>query len=171
MRRYETIFIVPVDLSNDELAGLIERYKTIITDMKGTVIKIEKWGQRKLAYEIKKQTKGYYILIDFTAVSAVVTELERKFKIDDRILKFITVKRADKVDLKEIENEMAAAAAGKEVKGEETSLSSEVKTAATGTDKIEEAVLAVTELEANAGGEESAPSGVTEEEENTRGGE
>ena len=114
MRRYETIFIVPVDLGNDELMELIERYKTIITDMKGTVVKIEKWGQRKLAYEIKKQTKGFYILIDFTAVSAVVTELERKFKIDDRILKFITVKRADKVDLKEIENEIAAA--GREVK-------------------------------------------------------
>jgi small subunit ribosomal protein S6 len=169
LRRYETIFIVPVDLGNDELMELIELYKTIITDMKGAVVKIEKWGQRKLAYEIKKQTKGFYVLIDFTAVSAVVTELERKFKIDDRILKFITVKRADKVNLKEIENEIAAA--GKEVKKEETSPPSEVKTAVTGTDKTEEVVLAVTELEANGGGEESASSGVTEEEENTRGGE
>lgn len=169
MRRYETVFIVPVDLSNDEVVGLIERYRMVIISMKGVVVKIEKWGQRKLAYQIKKQTKGYYILIDFACVSAVVTELERKFKIDDSILKFMTVMKEDKVDLKKIEDEIAAAAAGKEVKVE-ASPTSEVKTAETGTDEHEEKVEAVAEAETNTEGK-SAPPEANKEEENAKGGE
>ena len=165
MRRYETIFIVQVDLPDDEIVGVIERYRTIITDMKGIVVKIERWGQRKLAYVIKKQAKGYYIFIDFVGVSAVVTELERNFKIDDRILKFITVKKEDKVDLQKIENEIAAA--GKKVKEEEAPLPSEIKTAATETGKLEEAV---TETKMNGGGEESALSGGGTEKEEDKGG-
>ncbi|MDI6776996.1 MAG: 30S ribosomal protein S6 [Syntrophales bacterium] len=165
MRRYETIFIVQVDLPDDEIVGVIERYRTIITDMKGIVVKIERWGQRKLAYVIKKQAKGYYIFIDFVGVSAVVTELERNFKIDDRILKFITVKKEDKVDLQKIENEIAAA--GKKVKEEEVSLPSEIKTTATETGKLEETV---TETKTNGGGEESALSGGGTEKEEDKGG-
>jgi small subunit ribosomal protein S6 len=168
LRRYETVFIVPVDLTNDEISGLIDRYKTIITDMKGIVVKIEKWGQRKLAYEIKKQIKGHYILIDFVCVSAVVTELERRFKIDDSILKFITVRREDKVDLKKIEDEIAAA--GKEVKEEEVTPVSEGKTAETATDKPEETVEAVAEA-GTSGKAESAPSESSREKESTKGGE
>ena len=138
--------------------GLIERYRTIITDMKGVVVKIEKWGQRKLAYEIKKQIKGYYILIDFVGISAIVVELERNFKIDDMILKFITVKKGNRVDPKEIENEITAA--GKEVE-EETSRPSEVKTTETETDKRQETV---TEDKTNGGDEESTlPEGTEED--------
>jgi len=57
LRRYEIIFIAHADLTDDQLSELIERYKKIITDSKGVIVKIEKWGTRKLAYEIKKQTK------------------------------------------------------------------------------------------------------------------
>jgi small subunit ribosomal protein S6 len=111
LRRYETIFIIPADLTEDEINALIERYQSIITKNKGMVIKVEKWGKRKMAYEIKKQIRGFYVLMDLVSDNAVITELERNFKIDEKILKFMTIKKEDAVDLKEIEKEIAAASA------------------------------------------------------------
>ena len=105
MKRYETIFIVQIDLPTDELNSLIERYRAIVTALKGTIIKVEKWGKRKLAYEIKKQSNGYYVMIDFAGKSAIIDELERNFKIDDKILKFMTIMKDSNVDLAAIEKE------------------------------------------------------------------
>jgi small subunit ribosomal protein S6 len=110
LRRYETIFIADANISGDDLGGIIERSKTIITGLKGIVVKVEEWGKRKLAYEIRKQSRGSYILIDYVGKSDVVAELERNFKIDDKILKFQTVKKSERVDLQKIEEEIAAAA-------------------------------------------------------------
>jgi ribosomal protein S6 len=109
LRRYETVFIVRPDLPDDVTDELIERLGEIITDMKGIVVAIEKWGKRKLAYPISKERKGYYILMDFVGDSTVVTEIEKKMKFDDNVLKYLSTKKAEKVDLKEIEKEMAAA--------------------------------------------------------------
>ncbi len=105
MKRYETIFIVQIDLPTDELSSLIERYRAIVTALKGTIIKVEKWGKRKLAYEIKKQSNGYYVMIDFAGKSAIIDELERNFKIDDKVLKFMTIMKDGNVDLEKIEKE------------------------------------------------------------------
>lgn len=109
MRRYETILITHVDLSEDELSSLITRYGDIITGQRGILVKVEKWGKRRLAYLIKKQARGLYLLIDYAGVSAVVNELERNLKIDDKILKFMTVLKADKVDPEVLEKEIADA--------------------------------------------------------------
>lgn len=98
MRRYEILFIAHADLSDDNLNEIIERYKTTITALQGIIVKIDKWGTRKLAYQIKKQSKGSYVLIDFAGQSSIVPELERKFKIDDKILKFMTVLKEDNAD-------------------------------------------------------------------------
>ena len=65
MKRYETLFIVQSELPSEDITAIIERYSKIITDMKGTVLKVERWGKRKLAYLIRKQARGFYILIDF----------------------------------------------------------------------------------------------------------
>ncbi|MBN1615032.1 MAG: 30S ribosomal protein S6 [Deltaproteobacteria bacterium] len=108
MRRYETIFIAPVELPDNEMNDLVERFEAIITGRQGIVVKRENWGKRKLAYEIKKQNRGYYTLLDYVAKSEVVTELERNLRIDDKVLKYMTVKKADKVDLDQIEKELAA---------------------------------------------------------------
>jgi small subunit ribosomal protein S6 len=110
LKRYETLFIVQVDLPDDEISKLIERYSTILTSFKGAIIKIEKWGKRKLAYEIRKQTNGYYVLIDYAGKSTVIQELERNFKIDDKILKFMTIMKDAHVDLAKIEQEKQAQA-------------------------------------------------------------
>jgi small subunit ribosomal protein S6 len=116
LRRYETILIAHVDLSEDELSNLITRYGGIVTAQKGILVKVERWGKRRLAYMIKKQARGFYILIDYAGVSAAVNELERNLKIDDKILKFMTVLKADTVDIEALEKEIAEAAGPAEKK-------------------------------------------------------
>ncbi len=106
MKRYETLFIVQIDLPADEINSIIDRYKAIVTALKGTIIKAEKWGKRKLAYEIRKQSNGFYILLDFAGKSAIIDELERNFKIDDKVLKFMTIMKNRNVDLAAIEKEI-----------------------------------------------------------------
>ncbi len=106
MRRYETIFITYPDLPEEDINSLVERYSAIVTDRQGIVVKVEKWGKRKLAYEIEKQARGFYLLIDFTGSAAIVTELERNLRIGDKILKFMTVKTQEAVNLEELEREM-----------------------------------------------------------------
>ncbi len=109
MRRYETILIAHVDLSEDELSALITRYGAIVTGQKGVLVKVERWGKRRLAYLIGKQMRGFYILIDYAGATDVVNELERNLKIDDKILKFMTVLKAEKVDREALEKEIADA--------------------------------------------------------------
>ena len=118
MRRYETILIAHVDLSEDEQSSLIARYGTIVTGQKGILIKVERWGKRRLAYMIKKQARGFYILIDYAGESAAVNELERNLKINDKILKFMTVLKDDAVDPAALEKEIAEAAQKTEKKEE-----------------------------------------------------
>jgi small subunit ribosomal protein S6 len=118
LRRYETILIAHVDLSEDELSSLIARHSTIITGQKGILVKVERWGKRRLAYMIKKQARGFYILIDYAGESAAVNELERNLKINDKILKFMTVLKDDAVDPAALEKEIAEAAQKTEKKEE-----------------------------------------------------
>lgn len=110
MRRYETILIAHVDLPEDELVGLIDRYSNIITGQKGILAKVERWGKRRLAYLINKQVRGFYILIDYAGESVVVNELERNLKIDDKILKFMTVLKDSTVDAAALQKEIEEAA-------------------------------------------------------------
>jgi len=105
MRRYEVIFIVQPDLSEEETKTIAEKYLQIITAQKGTIIKTEDWGKRRLAYDINKQSKGTYILVDFYGPGSMIRELERNLKIDDNILKFITVKTKDPFNPESLEEE------------------------------------------------------------------
>ena len=107
LRRYETIFIVRADLQSDEVGTLVDRYTGIIDGMDGTIIEVDNWGKRRLAYPIEKKREGVYVRVDFVAQYKVVTEVERNFKIDDNILRFQTVKLSDKVDMEAIEQEIA----------------------------------------------------------------
>jgi len=111
MRRYEVIFIVLSNLPDTEIDETVERYQNMVTELKGSVIKVDRWGRRKLAYAIKKQNMGYYVLFDFAGGANVVDELERNFKIDDKVLKFLSVKKADVITVAEIEQILAEQAA------------------------------------------------------------
>ena len=105
MRRYELIFIIQQELNEEEVKAITEKYLQIITAQKGTIIKTEDWGKRRLAYDINKQSKGTYILVDFYGLGAMIREIERNLKIDDNILKFITVKTKDSFNSESLEEE------------------------------------------------------------------
>lgn len=110
MRRYETIFIVDPDLSGEEHAPLFERLKLLFPQLGGFLVSIDEWGLRKLAYEIKKKTRGYYVRLDYCGTGTLINEIERFFRIDDRVLKFLTVLLAEDVDLERLKEELAKAA-------------------------------------------------------------
>lgn len=128
MQRYEVVAIVIANLNDEDITALIERSQKIITDRKGVIAKIDKWGKRHLAYEIKKQKDGYYFLIDFAGNGAIVAEIERNYKIDDRILKFMTVKKEGATTTEGIEQEIAAAEAKRTQAKVESEAAAEGKT-------------------------------------------
>ena len=111
MRRYETIFIVKSNAGEEELTGIIDKTSSIITNDGGTILNIDKWGIKKLAYLIRKESQGNYVYIDYAGVPAAVAEMERIFKIDDRVLKYMTIKLADACDPAAILEEMTDKAA------------------------------------------------------------
>jgi len=92
MKKYETIFILDPDLEEGQALSAIEKAKGIITQTNGEILKVEDWGKRKLAYEVKKKPKGHYILIHFLGSPALLSELERNFRVMDAVIKFQSVR-------------------------------------------------------------------------------
>ncbi len=123
MRRYETIFILRPGQSEDEINTIIENTKKVILDEKGAIIGLSRWGLKKLAYTIKKETQGQYVFCDFAGTPAAVAEIERKFRIDDAVLKYLTIKTADSITEDDIQKAIAEAdaklAAAKETSSDE----------------------------------------------------
>lgn len=91
MRTYEAIFIVHPEVTGDDLTATIDKYKTILADQGANVLKAENWGTRTLAYTVKKQSKGCYVLFIFDAEPKVIAEFERRMRIDEKVIKFQTV--------------------------------------------------------------------------------
>ena len=96
-RVYEELFIVRPDATDEEIDPLIEQIKGVITSGGGTVDKADKWGVRKLAYRVAKRNEGFYILVQFSAGPTLVKELERRLRVSDMVLKFITVRIDEKM--------------------------------------------------------------------------
>jgi small subunit ribosomal protein S6 len=92
MRIYEELFIVKPDAPEEELDALVEQLRTQLTSAGATVDKIDKWGKRRLAYRVDKYREGSYVLFQFTAEPDIVRELERRLRVSDMVLKFITVR-------------------------------------------------------------------------------
>jgi small subunit ribosomal protein S6 len=107
MRRYETIVILDSDLSEEERVTVFERLTSLFPQYNGFLVGIDEWGVKKLAYEIKKKPRGYYALIDFCGHGDLVNEMERFFRIDDKILKFMTVQLEENADVEAIKEEIA----------------------------------------------------------------
>ena len=115
MRRYETIIIIDPDLSAEEREPVLERVKDVIAQQDGYLAFIDDWGSKKLAYEIKKKDRGYYLRFDFCGTGALVDEIERFFRIDDRVLKYMTVLLDKNADIEKIKEEVAATESKAEV--------------------------------------------------------
>jgi small subunit ribosomal protein S6 len=108
MRRYETIVIVDPDLNDDDRTSLFDRVKEIIPQQQGVLLKEDLWGTKKLAYEIKKKPRGFYARFDYCGMGPAVDEIERFFRIDDGVLKYLTVLLSGEADPEKILAEMAA---------------------------------------------------------------
>lgn len=91
MRTYESIFIVHPDVVGDDQTAIIDKYLKILTDQGAEILKLDNWGIRTLAYPVKKQTKGCYVLVIFDAGPTVIAEFERRMRIDEKVIKFQTV--------------------------------------------------------------------------------
>jgi len=97
MRTYEQLFIVNTAAVDTDVDALLEQLTGIITSTGGTVDKTDKWGARKLAYRVDRQTEGSYILLCFSCGSQTVRELERRLRVSDLVLKFITVRMDERM--------------------------------------------------------------------------
>jgi small subunit ribosomal protein S6 len=99
MRHYETLYLLNPDLSEDEYKAETAKFPEIIEKNKGVLIKAEEWGKRSLAYDVKKFDKGFYILLDYCGDGGLVSEIERNFKLDERVLKYQTLKLSEHADV------------------------------------------------------------------------
>lgn len=92
MHRYETLFILHPDLPEAQVRETIDRVRRLIEGMEGQVTELQDWGMRDLAYSIRKQPRGTYVLAQYSARPEVVKELERTLKLADEVLRFISVR-------------------------------------------------------------------------------
>lgn len=95
MRKYEIMVIIDPDVDERQVPALLEKHLKVITDGEGTVDNQDIWGKRRMAYEINKKPEGIYAVLNVTAPSAVVSEMDRLMTIDERIMR-TKVMRTDK---------------------------------------------------------------------------
>lgn len=95
MNKYEIMFIVKADIAEEEVANVVKSFESIITDMGGKILNSKDLGQKKLAYEIEKQVRGYYYLLNVECESKAVKEFDRKALIDERILRHLIIKEEE----------------------------------------------------------------------------
>lgn len=92
MGRYEIIYILAPNTPEDTMNDLVARFEGEITSGDGVLLRVEKWGRKKLAYEVRKFREGFFVLFVADCEGAVVTELERRFRMTDSVIKFMTVR-------------------------------------------------------------------------------
>jgi len=89
---YENVFIARQDISATQADALADTFSTLIAELGGKVTKKEHWGLRNIAYRIKKNRKGHYVLLNIDAPAAAVTEMERQMRINEDVLRYLTVR-------------------------------------------------------------------------------
>ena len=92
INKYETIFVIDGRKTEEETVALVDKFKSLI-EANGTIESVDEWGKRRLAYEIKDRTEGFYVLVDFKADAEFPKELERQYKITDGILRTIVIRK------------------------------------------------------------------------------
>ncbi|GBF32493.1 SSU ribosomal protein S6p [Desulfocucumis palustris] len=95
MRKYETVFVIRPEMEDDKYAEVIEKYKALIENNGGEITNIDKWGKRRLAYEIDHMREGFYVVVKFSAEPKTAEELDRVYKISDEIIRHIIVREDD----------------------------------------------------------------------------
>lgn len=95
MNKYESVIIINPSLEEQGIKDVITKFTDLINNNNGKVENVDEMGKRKLAYEIKKQSEGYYVVYTFEANPEFITELERIYRITDSVMKFITIRKED----------------------------------------------------------------------------
>jgi small subunit ribosomal protein S6 len=95
MRKYETIFILQPELSEDDIKSVTAKAQDVISSYKGECFRMDDWGIRKLAYPIKKSARGRYYYLRFDGDSALIAELERRLRLDEKVLRYQSVNISD----------------------------------------------------------------------------
>ena len=96
MRHYEIVFLVHPDQS-EQVPGMIERYRSLIEESKGTVHRLEDWGRRQLAFPIDKVAKAHYILMNIECTGATLKELEEIFRFNDAVIRNLVIRRNEAI--------------------------------------------------------------------------
>lgn len=91
MRKYESLYIVHPEVVGDELTALVDKFQEVLTGQQAEILKLDNWGVRKLAYPIAKQGRGCYVQTIFQAEPQVIAEYERRLRLDEKVLRFLTV--------------------------------------------------------------------------------
>ncbi|MEX5219065.1 MAG: 30S ribosomal protein S6 [Nitrospiraceae bacterium] len=92
MEIYESLFIIRPTLNDEETTSLFDKMKGVVEKHGATLMKAENWGRKKLAYEIKRERKGTFVYLYFKGPGQVIGELERSYRLEDSIIKFLTVR-------------------------------------------------------------------------------
>lgn len=95
MRKYEIVFVLRPDLDEEKNLALIEKFKAIIENKGGEIVKLDKWGKRRLAYEVKDLREGFYVVMQVKTTPEAAAELERVFKITDEVLRQMIVREEE----------------------------------------------------------------------------
>ena len=95
MKAYEVLYIIRPDLDDEAIAATVDKFSEVVTANGGTDLSVDKWGKRRLAYEIKDYREGYYVLMNFNGEARTAQEVERIMKISDAVLRFLTTKKED----------------------------------------------------------------------------
>ena len=97
-REYETIYILRPDITNEAVGLVNTKVRGVIEAGSGTLLKVDNWGKRRLAYEVQKQMKGMYLFFSYLGTAGLVEEVERNLRLTDSVIRVYSVKVADNVD-------------------------------------------------------------------------
>ncbi len=100
MRQYETVFLISPNLSEEETESLIKQMADVVSKKKGKIINKEEWGKKKLSYPIKKFEEAFYVLFHYEGKLDLPAELERRFKQTESILRYLTIRKEMKEDIR-----------------------------------------------------------------------
>jgi len=98
LNEYETTYVARPDLTDDQMNKITEKIEGVVKGAGGTVLVTEDWGKRKLAYLINRCQKGHYIYLNYCGPSPIINEVERNLRLEDNLLRFLTVKIEDDVE-------------------------------------------------------------------------
>lgn len=95
MKAYEMIFILKPELDEEATVAAVEKFTALIANNEGEIVSVDKWGKRRLAYEIDDRREGFYTLVNFNGEAATAKELERVFKITDEVLRYLITRKEE----------------------------------------------------------------------------